>query len=113
MAPQYIAIGVRIHTAANTYATYLPIEDEIGYVPPRVQLNIEEISAQTGGFGYRGVYVPLAVNVSRKLLLRGRNSDLAHDPATTLTLSQPPTSCDITVKSGYQKGQKIDIPLVP
>lgn len=111
---QYITLAVRIHTATHTYTTYLQNLYEIGYEPPRVQINVDAISERGGGFGYGGVYVPLPTSVSMKLLMAGRERNYEdYDPATTLTLDEPPTSCDIIVNGGYVSGQAVDIPLVP
>lgn len=114
MPMQYVALGVRIHTATRTYTTYLSDLDEISYEPPSVQLRVEGISEESGGFGVGGVFVPLPASVSRKLLLAGQERNYTqYDPATTMTLDEPPTSCDVIVNGGYQQDQTIDIPLGP
>ena len=113
MPVRNITMSVRVHTATGTYTAYLPNEDDISYEPPRVRLQVEPVSEQVGGFGYTGVWVPFPTSVSSKLLLAGRNSDPTYAPATTLTLDEPPTSCEILVNDRYQPGQSVDIPLVP
>ena len=112
MPPRYITVGIRIRTATQTYDTYLDSYD-ISYDPVRLSITPQLVSEQQGGAPMGGVFAPGAIQVSRKQLLAGRDRNFNHDPATTFTTSQMPTSCEITVRTGYQSGQSVQIPVVP
>jgi hypothetical protein len=112
MPPRYITVGIRVRTATHTYDTYLDSYD-ISYEPVRVSITPQLVSEQQGGASLGGVFVPGAIEVSRKQLLAGRDRNFNQDPATTFTTSEIPTSCEIILRTGYRPGQSVQIPIVP
>jgi hypothetical protein len=112
MPARYITVGIRIRTSSRAYDTYLDSYD-ISYEPLNVSISPELVSEQQGGAPMGGVFVPGAPEVSRKQLLDSRSHSFDHDPATTFTIGEIPTACEITVRTGYRPGQSVEIRIVP
>jgi hypothetical protein len=73
----------------------------IDYEHPAVSIEPNGISGSGGGFGGVDREYPIPLTISRKLLMAGQDHDYDHNPALTMVLPSPPTSCRIDVVGGF------------